>query len=72
MLQWLPFCFYFFQVIGKNQVSVPTHLYKVIMVENDQTELLGLGAFIIPNQPIGFEHKLQEFQVDLILHYFSS
>jgi hypothetical protein len=50
MLQWLPFCFYFFQVIGKNQVSVPTHLYKVIMVENDQSELLGLGAFIIPNQ----------------------
>jgi nuclease EXOG len=30
-----------------------------------QSELLGLGAFIIPNQPIGFEHKLQEFQVDL-------
>ena len=65
MLQWLPFFFYFLQVIGKNQVSVPTHLYKVIMVENDQSELLGLGAFVIPNQPIGFEHKLQEFQIDL-------
>ncbi|XP_052095204.1 nuclease EXOG, mitochondrial-like [Mytilus californianus] len=54
-----------YPVIGKNEVSVPTHLYKVIIIENDKSEPLGLGAFIVPNQPIGYEHHLKDFQVDL-------
>ncbi|CAG2223449.1 EXOG [Mytilus edulis] len=36
-----------------------------IIIENEKSEPLGLGAFIVPNQPIGFEHSLKDFQVDL-------
>lgn len=27
--------------------------------------MLGLGAFVVPNAPVGFEHPLKEFQVSL-------
>ena len=37
----------------------------MIIIENEKSEPLGLGAFIVPNQPIGFEHSLKDFQVDL-------
>jgi len=53
-----------YPVIGPNQVSVPTHLYKVIVV-SDPT-LIGpqLAAFVVPNKPVEDRH-LTEFQVDL-------
>ncbi|KAI4886455.1 hypothetical protein NFI96_033912 [Prochilodus magdalenae] len=55
-----------YQLIGKNDVSVPTHLYKVILARKDpSTELLALGAFVVPNAPIGFDHNLKEYQVSL-------
>jgi DNA/RNA endonuclease G (NUC1) len=39
-----------YEVIGKNNVAVPTHLYKVILTEkNDQKWIEG---FVIPNEPI--------------------
>ncbi|CAB1349744.1 unnamed protein product, partial [Coregonus sp. 'balchen'] len=64
-------------VIGKDDVAVPTHLFKVILVGKDQSasgnlankqslsETLALGAFVIPNQPIGFKRPLMDFQVSL-------
>lgn len=54
-----------YPIIGKHDVTVPTHLYKVIIVENDLSEPVGLGAFIIPNKPVGYDHTLKDFQVDL-------
>ncbi|XP_067871278.1 nuclease EXOG, mitochondrial-like [Heterodontus francisci] len=56
-----------YQVIGKNEVAVPTHLYKVILAQkgNASSELLALGAFVVPNRPIGFDHQLSEYQMDL-------
>lgn len=52
------------QVIGANNVAVPTHLYKVILAEDDSKQSV-LGAFVIPNEPVSFENKLHDFQVSL-------
>ncbi|KAM9417204.1 nuclease EXOG, mitochondrial isoform 1-T1 [Salvelinus alpinus] len=66
-----------YQVIGKDDVAVPTHLFKVILVGKDQSAsgnltnnqsasiTLALGAFVVPNQPIGFKRPLTDFQVSL-------
>lgn len=54
-----------YQVIGENDVAVPTHLFKVIIVEDKNKHTKAIGSFVVPNEPIGFEHDLKEFQVDL-------
>ncbi|CAH2281978.1 nuclease EXOG, mitochondrial [Pelobates cultripes] len=55
-----------YQVIGMNDVSVPSHLYKVILAKRKSpAETLAVGAFVIPNVPIGFDHQLPEYQVRL-------
>ncbi|XP_060103980.1 nuclease EXOG, mitochondrial [Heteronotia binoei] len=56
-----------YQVIGKDDVAVPSHLYKVILARQSATlpDLLALGAFVVPNNPIGFDHQLLEFQVSV-------
>ncbi|KAL8164882.1 UNVERIFIED_CONTAM: hypothetical protein K2H54_012837 [Gekko kuhli] len=55
------------KVIGKDDVAVPSHLYKVILARRSATspDLLALGAFVVPNNPIGFDHQLPEFQVGI-------
>ncbi|XP_058039430.1 nuclease EXOG, mitochondrial isoform X2 [Ahaetulla prasina] len=54
-------------VIGKDEVAVPSHLYKVILARRSEVfqDPLLLGAFVVPNRPIGFDHQLQEFQVGI-------
>ncbi|XP_053351355.1 nuclease EXOG, mitochondrial-like [Clarias gariepinus] len=55
-----------YQLIGKDDVAVPTHLYKVILVRKDpSSDVLALGAFVVPNVPISFDHQLKEYQVSL-------
>ncbi|XP_003794509.1 nuclease EXOG, mitochondrial [Otolemur garnettii] len=56
-----------YQVIGEDNVAVPSHLYKVILARRSpvSTEPLALGAFVVPNEPIGFQPQLTEFQVSL-------
>ncbi|XP_032644956.2 nuclease EXOG, mitochondrial [Chelonoidis abingdonii] len=56
-----------YQVIGQGDVAVPSHLYKVILARRSRTssEPLVLGAFVVPNDPIGFSHQLPEFQVHI-------
>lgn len=54
----------YFQVIGQNEVAVPTHLYKVILVEADKKPI-AIGCFIVPNEPIENKNSLKEFQVTL-------
>ncbi|XP_074755974.1 nuclease EXOG, mitochondrial isoform X2 [Athene noctua] len=56
-----------YQVIGKDDVAVPSHLYKVVLARRSRTstEPLVLGAFVVPNDPIGFSHQLSEFQVNI-------
>ncbi|ESO97146.1 hypothetical protein LOTGIDRAFT_174581 [Lottia gigantea] len=53
-----------YPVIGKGQVAVPTHLYKVVLAELDGKPI-ALGAFVVPNKPIGFDKKLTDFIVPL-------
>ena len=40
-----------YEVIGKNNVAVPTHFFKVLLIENNsgQYELL---SFVLPNQTL--------------------
>ncbi|XP_004478444.1 nuclease EXOG, mitochondrial [Dasypus novemcinctus] len=56
-----------YQVIGEDNVAVPSHLYKVILARRSSvsTEPLVLGAFVVPNEAIGFQPQLTEFQVSL-------
>ncbi|XP_051971009.1 nuclease EXOG, mitochondrial-like [Xyrauchen texanus] len=55
-----------YQLIGPDDVAVPTHLYKVVLAQKDSSaDSLALGAFVVPNAPIGFDHQLTEFQVSL-------
>lgn len=37
----------------------------MIIVENKRSQPEAIGAFVVPNAPIGFEHHLKEYQVDL-------
>lgn len=48
-------------------MAVPSHLYKVILARRSpvSTEPLALGAFVVPNEAIGFQPQLSEFQVSL-------
>lgn len=39
-------------------------MYKVILAEDNIKQSV-LGAFVVPNEPVSFEHKLQDFQVPL-------
>ncbi|XP_052768716.1 nuclease EXOG, mitochondrial-like [Mya arenaria] len=54
-----------YQVIGQNGVAVPTHLFKVIVVEDKLGEPVAMATFIVPNEPINFDHKLTEYQVPM-------
>ncbi|KAM8758166.1 nuclease EXOG, mitochondrial isoform 1-T1 [Rhynchonycteris naso] len=56
-----------YQVIGEDNVAVPSHLYKVILARRSpvSTEPLALGAFVVPNEAIGFQPQLSEFQVSV-------
>ena len=50
------------QVIGKNEVAVPTHLFKVVVAERYGQTVL--AAFIVPNEPIaGHVCELAPYQV---------
>ncbi|XP_048872387.1 nuclease EXOG, mitochondrial-like [Brienomyrus brachyistius] len=56
-----------YKLIGKRDVAVPTHLYKVVLAQRSlSSPKLALGAFVVPNQPIGYDHPLTEFQVSLM------
>ena len=49
------------QVIGENEVTVPTHLFKVVMAVKKNTNP-AMATFIVPNEPID-DKELTEFQV---------
>jgi len=53
-----------FQVIGDNNVAVPSHLFKIILVENHGRPIAA-GAFVVPNAPIADDKVLTDYQVSL-------
>ena len=49
-----------YQVIGENQVAVPTHFFAVVFVE-DMDKKLFAKSYILPNRPIAAEIPLNQF-----------
>lgn len=52
-----------FEVIGKNNVAVPTHFFKVVVGEHLNTGQVDLEAYIMPNQPIDDNAPTEAFRV---------
>ncbi|XP_062571712.1 endonuclease G, mitochondrial-like [Saccostrea cucullata] len=53
-----------YEVIGKNNVSVPTHFFKVVVMETEKGEF-AMNSFVIPNQPFPKNTPLKNFLVPL-------
>lgn len=51
-----------YEVIGKNQVAVPTHFFKVLVAEGSGGSF-DLEAYIMPNEPIPDAAPLEAFRV---------
>ncbi|XP_050523907.1 endonuclease G, mitochondrial-like [Daktulosphaira vitifoliae] len=55
-----------YQVIGDNHVAVPTHFYKIIVIEGNDSKFY-LESYIMPNQVIPKNIPLKDFQMPLEL-----
>lgn len=53
-----------YQVIGPNDVSVPTHFFKLITLENWQGDR-EIRAYILPNQEILSKTPLDQFKTTI-------
>jgi len=53
-----------YQVLGSNEVAVPTHLFKIILIEL-KNKRYAIGSFVIPNKAIDEKKILKDFQVTL-------
>ncbi len=51
-----------YQVIGSNQVAVPTHFFKVIIGQQNNGEL-DIYSYLMPNEPIDNATPLDQFLV---------
>lgn len=51
-----------YQVIGPNQVAVPTHFFKVIIGQQNDGRL-DIFSYLMPNEPIDNETPLEKFFV---------
>lgn len=51
-----------YQVVGANNVAVPTHFYKIFVGETSNGKL-NLEAYIMPNEVISNDTPLKNFQV---------
>ena len=52
-----------YQVIGKNNVAVPTHFFKVMVGEMEGSRDLEMEAYVLPNEKIPDHVPIQTFQV---------
>ncbi|XP_078082331.1 endonuclease G, mitochondrial [Mustelus asterias] len=53
-----------YQVIGKNNVAVPTHIFKVVILEKHSGEI-ELRSYVMPNQPVLEDTPLERFLVPI-------
>ena len=51
------------EVVGSNNVYVPTHMFKIIRLDNGPDS--ASAAFIIPNRPILTEEPLESYKVSI-------
>lgn len=52
-----------YEVIGSNHVAVPTHFFKVLVIEKGNGEL-EMESYVMPNQVIDNDVPLTSFQVN--------
>lgn len=52
-----------YQVIGENEVAVPTHFFKIIQVKKGMKK--HIEAYCIPNQAIALTTPLEEFRTSI-------
>ncbi|KAL8626003.1 hypothetical protein ACOMHN_012595 [Nucella lapillus] len=50
-----------YEVIGANQVAVPTHFFKVLVIEDSQGQY-EMKSFVMPNAPLSQNVKLKAYQ----------
>lgn len=53
-----------YEVIGLNNVAVPTHFFKVVLIETENGQYR-IMAFMLPNQRLPKDAKLKHFLVPL-------
>jgi endonuclease G len=53
-----------YHVIGKNNVAVPTHFFKVALIERLDGNY-ELESYVLPNRPIEDQVQLKSFQVPM-------
>uniref|UniRef100_A0A1A8VA13 Endonuclease n=1 Tax=Nothobranchius furzeri TaxID=105023 RepID=A0A1A8VA13_NOTFU len=54
-----------YQVIGQNHVAVPTHFFKVLILEQADGRGVELRSYVLPNQPIDDKVPLERFLVPI-------
>ncbi|KAM9744625.1 endonuclease G, mitochondrial [Menidia menidia] len=54
-----------YQVIGKNHVAVPTHFFKVLILERPDGGGVELRSYVLPNQPLDELLPLERFLVPI-------
>ncbi|XP_047237417.1 endonuclease G, mitochondrial isoform X1 [Girardinichthys multiradiatus] len=54
-----------YQVIGCNHVAVPTHFFKVLILEQADGKGVELRSYVLPNEPIDEKVPLERFLVPI-------
>ncbi|MEQ2213757.1 hypothetical protein XENOCAPTIV_020381, partial [Xenoophorus captivus] len=54
-----------YQVIGRNHVAVPTHFFKVLILEQPDGKGVELRSYVLPNEPIDEKVPLERFLVPI-------
>ncbi|XP_032435210.1 endonuclease G, mitochondrial [Xiphophorus hellerii] len=54
-----------YQVIGRNHVAVPTHFFKVLILEQVNGRGVELRSYVFPNQPVDDKLPLERFLVSI-------
>ncbi|XP_017292080.2 endonuclease G, mitochondrial [Kryptolebias marmoratus] len=54
-----------YQVLGQNHVAVPTHFFKVLILEQADGKGVELRSYILPNEPVHEKVPLERFLVPI-------
>ncbi|XP_026229017.1 endonuclease G, mitochondrial [Anabas testudineus] len=54
-----------YQVIGRNHVAVPTHFFKVLILEQVDGRGVELRSYVLPNEPVDEKTPLEHFLVPI-------
>ncbi|KAL7392582.1 hypothetical protein ABVT39_026627 [Epinephelus coioides] len=54
-----------YQVLGRNHVAVPTHFFKVVILEQMDGRGVELRSYVLPNEPVDEKVPLERFLVPI-------